>query len=144
MRQETIKTGCGLLGLLLLTCVLPVAAVTLQPGKWEMAFKGMNPLTNEPLDKTTIECVDQGSYDPLSVMAGVEKCRLLDLKERDNTVAWKMECDTGTGVPLTGQGRFVSRGRTVAGEMLMRISVGTMNMEQHSRMTGRFISPKCD
>jgi hypothetical protein len=120
-------------------------AVQLEPGKWEMAIKGVNPLTNEPVDQTTIQCVDQANYDPVSLMANVEQCRLLDLKEKNNMVAWRMECDMGTGMPfMTGEGRFVSKGRTAAGEMLMKISVGSMNMEQRSRMTGRFISPKCD
>ncbi|MEZ5543341.1 MAG: DUF3617 family protein [Pseudomonadota bacterium] len=132
-------------GALLLACALPAGAITLEPGKWEMAFKGVNPLTNEPLDETTIQCVDQASYDPVSLMANVEQCRLLDLKEQGNRVAWTMECDGGTGVPfMTGEGRFESRGRTVAGEMVMKISIGTMNMEQRSRMTGRYLGPKCD
>lgn len=130
---------------LLLACALPAGAVTLEQGKWEMSLQGTNPLTGESVDQTTIQCVDQPSYDPVSVMANVEQCRLVDLKEKDNRVAWRMECDMGAGMPaMTGEGRFESRGRSAAGEVVMKISIGTMNMEQRSRMTGRFVSPKCD
>jgi hypothetical protein len=143
--MTTSKGARALLGSLLLACTLPAGAVTLEPGKWEIAIKGTNPLTNESVDQTTIQCVDQGSYDPVSLMANVEQCKLTDLKEQDNRVAWQMECDMGTGMPaMTGEGRFESRGRTAAGEMVMKISIGTMNMEQHSRMTGRFVSSRCD
>lgn len=137
------RTGIAII--LLLAGVLPAGAVTLEQGKWEMSLQGTNPLTGESLDQTTIQCVDQASYDPVSLMANVEQCRLTDLKEKDNRVAWRMECDMGTGMPaMTGEGRFESRGRTAAGEVVMKISIGTMNMEQRSRMTGRFVSPKCD
>ncbi|MGD2112310.1 MAG: DUF3617 family protein, partial [Gammaproteobacteria bacterium] len=139
------KSRGMLLGGLLLACVLPAGAVSLEPGKWEMEIKGTNPLTNEPVDQTTIQCVDQASYDPVSLMANVEQCKLTDLKEKDNRVAWTMECDAGTGMPfMTGEGRFESRGRTVAGEMIMKISLGSMSMEQHSHMKGRFLGPRCD
>jgi hypothetical protein len=143
MKQN--RTGRILTGALLLVCTLPAGAVTLEPGKWEVVIKGTNPLTNEPVDQTTIQCVDQGSYDPVSLMAGVEQCQLTDLKEKDNRVAWRMKCEIGSGMPvMTGEGRFESRGRTAAGEMVMKISIGTMNVEQHSHMTGRFISSRCD
>lgn len=143
--MKTIGCGRALLAGLLLAGMLPAGAVTLVPGKWEMYIKGVNPLTSEPLDQTVIQCVDQASYDPVSLMANLEQCRLLDLKEQDNRVAWRMECEMGTGMPaMTGEGRFESRGRSVAGEMVMRISIGTMNMEQRSHMTGRYIGPKCD
>ena len=145
MKPDTIRTVRTLLSCMALACALPAAAVTLEPGKWEMAFKGVNPMTNEPLDKTTIQCVDQGSYDPVSLMAGVEQCKLTDLKEKNNRVAWRMECDMGTGMPvMTGEGRFESSGRVAAGEMVMKVSFGSMNMEQHSSMTGRFLSSRCD
>jgi hypothetical protein len=139
------RTGRILTGALLLVCTLPAAAVTLEPGKWEVVIKGTNPLTNEAIDETTIQCVDQGSYDPVSLMADVEQCQLTDLKEKDNRVAWRMKCEVGSGMPvMTGEGRFESRGRTAAGEMVMKISIGTMNVEQRSQMTGRFISSRCD
>lgn len=145
MIQSAIKTGYALLGGMLLACALPAAAVTLEPGKWEMIVESRNPMTGQPITKTTVECIETGEYDPSEMVMDNQDCRMLDMQDTGKTVTWKMECTTGEGMPaMVGEGHFTSQGKTAAGEMIMKMSLSGTNMEMKHAWQGRFVGAKCE
>ncbi|MGB5474749.1 MAG: DUF3617 family protein [Gammaproteobacteria bacterium] len=145
MMFSTKHTPRTLLGCLLFACALPAAAVTLEPGKWEMSVTSQNPMTGQPVNRTSVECIEEGSYDPSQMMTDNQECRMLDMQDDGNSVTWKMACSAGEGMPdMNAEGHFESQGKTASGEMVMSMSFNGMNMEIRNTWQGKFISAKCD
>ena len=142
-----MNTSCksGLFGCLLLAAA-GAQAVQLEPGKWEMAVTSQNPMTGQPINRMTVECIREGAYDPSQMLMENQECRMLDMQDDGDTVTWKMECSSGEeGMPdMIGEGRFVAQGKTASGEMVMKMSFNGMNMELKHSWQGRFISTQCD
>lgn len=112
------------------------SAITIDTGKWEFKSKGgMSPET-----KTTIECVTNGTYDPIKDMTEDGGCTISDKKESSNSVSWKMNCSEAGMPPMTGEGKFTSKGSTASGKMTMSFG----NMAMTYSYEGKKISDRCD
>lgn len=123
---------------------VPAAAIEFETGKWEVTMQSVNPLTGQPINETTFECIQNSTFDPAAAMMEDDTCRLTDKQESDNSVSWKMECGGG-GIPVFhGEGTFVSQGKTATGEMKMIMSTGGSSIEMRNQWHGRHISSKCD
>ncbi len=119
-------------------------ALKLETGMWEVTMKSTNPMTGQPMNETSRECIKDGKFDPVDQMAGDESCRVTDREESGNSVSWKMECGGG-GIPaFNSEGTFTSSGTTAEGNMKMTMSMAGQTMVMQNSWQGRHVSQKCD
>lgn len=123
---------------------VPAVAIEFETGKWQVSMQSVNPVTGQPINETTFECIQNRNFDPAAAMMEDDTCRLVDKQESGNAVSWKMECGGGDIPVFHGEGTFVSQGKTASGEMKMIMNLGGNNMEMRNQWQGKFISPKCD
>ena len=107
-------------------------------------MKSQNPVTGEPINETTIDCIQDKDFDPAQAMMDDGTCRILDKKESNNTVTWKIECGGGNMPVFHGEGSFVSHGTSAEGEMKMTMTMGASTMEMRNQWQGKKVSSKCD
>ena len=129
----------------MLSAMIPLAAQALQfeTGLWEVTMQSMNPMTGQPINEITTECIKDRNFDPAEQMMEDGTCRIVDKQESKNTVTWKMECGGGDMPAFNGEGTFISHGDSAEGEMKMVMVMGTTTMEMRNNWKGKRISPKC-
>lgn len=129
-----------------LALVLPVTAGAIQfeTGKWEVKMQSVNPVTGQPINETSFECIKDKNFDPAQAMMEDGICRIIDKREINNAVSWKIQCGGGDMPTFSGEGSFISHGDSAEGEMHMVMTMGETTMEMRNNWSGRRVSAKCD
>jgi hypothetical protein len=122
----------------------PVGAMQLETGKWEITMQSSNPVTGQPINKTSTECIEDSNFDPAREMMEDNTCRVTDKQENDNSVSWKVVCGGGNLPVFHGEGTFISHGKYAEGEMKMVMTMGANTMEMRNQWTGRHVGSECD
>lgn len=131
-------------GLLAIALSCNAHALKLETGMWEVTMQSTNPMTGQPMNETSRECIRDGEFDPVDQMAGDASCRVTDRKESGNSVTWKMECG-GAGMPaFNSEGTFTSSGTSARGNMKMTMSMAGQTMVMQNTWQGRHVSQKCE
>ena len=121
------------------------SALQLETGKWEISTQSSNPMTGQPLNETTTECIEDSQFDPTVDLVDDESCTVTDKQESDDSVSWKMQCGGSDGMPVfSGEGTFTSNGTSAEGDMTMVMSMGGQTMEMSNHWSGNRISSECD
>jgi hypothetical protein len=129
--------------LLAATVSVPAAAIQFETGEWKITMKSQNPMTGQPIEEVTVECIEDKNFDPAEDMMEDSTCRILDKQESDNSLSWKIECGGGDMPVFHGEGTFESHGETADGAMKMTMSMGTATMEMHNQWHGERVSSSC-
>ncbi|MGB5261705.1 MAG: DUF3617 family protein [Gammaproteobacteria bacterium] len=129
---------------LVLAVSLPAGAIEFDTGKWEITMQSQNPVTGQPINETTMECIKDRHFDPAKVMLEEDTCRVTDKKESNNIVTWRVECGGDDMPEFNGEGTFVSRGSTAEGMMKMTMTIGGNTMEMQNKWHGKRVAATCD
>ena len=131
---------------LTLTLALPLtaSAIEIETGAWEIRMQSVNPVTGQPINETSFECIEDKNFDPAKAMMEDGLCRIVDKREINNSVSWKIQCGGGDMPIFSGEGSFISHGDSAEGEMHMVMTMGETTMEMRSNWSGRRVSAKCD
>jgi hypothetical protein len=140
-RELYLKSAVAVLGL---SVTLPSVAIEFETGKWEITMQSQNPVTGQPINETTMECIKDSHFDPARVMLEDDACRITDKKDSDNIVTWKMVCDGGDMPDFNGEGTFISRGNSAEGMMKMTMTIGGNTLEMQNKWFGRRVAATCD
>lgn len=132
------------ISLLLVVFTGTANAIQLDTGKWKISMQSRNPMTGQPIDETSFECIDDENFNPAEEMMNDGTCRVTDMQESDNAVSWKIVCGGGDMPEFHGEGSFVSRGNSAEGEMKMIMKMGAHTMEMRNVWHGEKVSSKCD
>ena len=140
-----VKLLLSVIGLTL-TLALPLTAgaIEIETGTWEIRMQSVNPVTGQPIKETSIECVEDRNFDPAQAMMEDGLCRIVDKREINNSVSWKIQCGGGDMPTFSGEGSFISHGDSAEGEMHMVMTMGETTMEMRNKWSGRRISAKCE
>ncbi len=123
---------------------LTASAIQFETGKWEVKMQSVNPVTGQPINETSFECIEDKNFDPAQAMMEDGTCRIVDKQESNNSVRWKMQCGGGDMPTFSGEGSFISHGDSAEGEMHMVMTMGETTMEMRNNWSGRRVSAKCD
>lgn len=123
---------------------LTAGAIQFETGKWEVRMQSVNPVTGQPINETSFECIEDKNFDPAQAMMEDGICRIVDKQESNNSVSWKMQCGGGDMPTFSGEGRFISHGDSAEGEIYMVMTMGETTMEMRNNWSGRRVSAKCD
>lgn len=139
------KVLLGVIGFAL-TLALPLmaGAIEIGTGKWEVKMQSVNPVTGQPINETSFECIKDKNFDPAQAMMEDGLCRIVDKREINNSVSWKIQCGGGDMPTFSGEGSFISHGDSAEGEMHMVMTMGETTMEMRNNWSGRRVSAKCD
>jgi hypothetical protein len=138
------KVLSGVAGLALaLALSLTADAMEIETGLWEIHMQSVNPVTGQPINETTIECIEDKNFDPARTMMEDGACRIVDKQESNNSVSWRMQCGGGGMPTFSGEGSFISRGDTAEGGMRMVMTMGEITLEMRNNWRGKRISAKC-
>jgi hypothetical protein len=140
-----VKVPLSVIGLTL-TLALPLTAgaIEIKTGKWEVKMQSVNPVTGQPINETLFECIKDKNFDPAQAMMEDGLCRIIDKREINNSVSWKIQCGGGGMPTFSGEGSFISHGDSAEGEMHMVMTMGETTIEMRNNWSGRRVSAKCD
>lgn len=129
---------------LLLALPLTAAAIQIETGKWEVRMQSVNPVTGQPINETSFECIEDKHFDPARAMMEDGVCRIIDKQENNNSVNWKIQCGGGNMPTYSGEGSFISHGDSAEGDMRMVMTMGETTMEMSNNWNGKRVAAKCD
>jgi len=140
-----VKVPLSVIGLTL-TLALPLTAgaIEIETGKWEVKMQSVNPVTGQPINQTLFECIKDKNFDPAQAMMEDGLCRIIDKREINNSVSWKIQCGGGDMPTFSGEGSFISHGDSAEGDMHMVMTMGETTIEMRNNWSGRRVSAKCD
>ena len=127
-----------------LSLPLTAGAIEFETGKWEVRMQSVNPVTGQPINETSFECIEDKNFDPAQAMMEDGACRIVDKQESNNSVSWKMQCGGGDMPTFSGEGSFISHGDSAEGDMRMVMTMGETTMEMRNNWSGKRVSAKCD
>ncbi|MBT8446386.1 MAG: DUF3617 family protein [Gammaproteobacteria bacterium] len=134
-----------LAALLAATAALPVQAVELKPGNWEVTMESMNPMMPAPRKIVQNECMTESDIDwPAKMASGMDGssgCEMLDSSNGQGEATWKIRCQGAGGPPMEGEGYMRSRGKTAEGKMTMRMNFQGQEMVISNTWNGRYTGP---
>ena len=106
---------------------LPVHAVELTPGNWEVTMESAHPMMPTPRKTVQNECMAESDIDwPAKMASGMDGssgCEMLDSSNGPREATWKIRCQNDGGPPLEGEGYMRSSGKSAEGKMTMRMSL---------------------
>lgn len=110
------------------------AANKIKYGEWEVHMTVQGVPMAVPTQTERV-CLDKGHLVP-----GQKQAHNCSLKWQihGSTVSWNISCKNGA----TGSGSAVYNGNTMQGSSSM--SMPSAHMSLHSKITGKWIAPKCD
>lgn len=118
---------------------IPALALDFQPGKYEITSKvempGM-PGTIPP--QTVTHCMTE-QYPLPNQNPENQECKIVDMKQTDNTITWKMECDQ-QAQKITSTGSMTYKGDSFEGTILTNMGPQAGNMTMTTIITGKRLS----
>ena len=143
MTRQGPITVC-ILSSLLLAAAGSASAFEIRTGKWQVETEMHNPMLPQPQIETTTECITEDSFDPAQAMMEGGGCTVTDKQDSADSISWKFKCG-GNGMPeSSGEGKFVTRGKTASGEMQMRMVLNGQTMTITNSWKGHYLGAKCD
>lgn len=118
---------------------IPALALDFQPGKYEISSKVEMPGMPGTIPPQTItHCMTE--QDPLpNQNPENQECKIVDMKQTDNTITWKMECDQ-QGQKITSTGSMTYKGDSFEGTILTNMGPQAGNMTMTTIITGKRLS----
>jgi Protein of unknown function (DUF3617) len=118
---------------------IPSLALDFQPVKYEITSKVEMPGMPGTIPPQTItQCIAE--QDPLpNQNPENQECKIVDMKQTDNTITWKMECDQ-RGQKITSTGSMTYKGDSFEGTILTNMGPQAGNMTMTTIITGKRLS----
>ena len=108
--------------------------LAIKPGLWRTTTQMSNPMGPGMTTRTTEECVEETSFDPVSMLQDAEGCRITRNEVSENQVDFAMDCAMG-GTQARVTGEFQSQSDTGSGHMNMNLNGEGMKMEMQMNWT---------
>lgn len=119
-----------------------VQAFELEPGKWGVTTTIASPMSPQPQEEYTEQCVEESDFDPLAEMMDSQMssmCELAVNTDSPTQLDADLTCDMPGAGTMSGNMEFRANGNSAEGEMRMSMAFNGQSIDMTNTWKARYL-----
>lgn len=112
--------------------------ISVKTGLWETRLVTTSNIMPEPVSNTSTSCIEDGVFNPQTMLDGVQQCALEKSQVTGNKLAFAMDC-TIQGVQAKVAGTYLSATDSGEGDMTVDMQMGPLVMQMTLEWQSNYI-----
>ena len=127
---------------ILFFCQPAVYAFELEPGKWGVTTTIASPMSPQPQEEYTEQCVEDSDFDPLAEMMDSQMSAMCELTVNSDTptrLDADLTCDMPGAGTMSGNMDFQASGNSAQGKMTMSMAFNGQTINMTNTWEARYL-----